>query len=213
MNQQELFKTLSSDKPPIIFLKDFSFKQLEGIIDYIYLGSVTVAENEMQSFKDALKTLKIPFEDKDSLHNKTSVIIGEELFVIDHFETVPEAVGIDELAPVLSDQNSHDTLSQDEILQEVLNSTSDSPLQEVVKNTSDHKRKKTSTKFIKTKECGVCKKRYKSLAGFNNHQCTQNLQVLHPMTDRTCPVCHKVLCNASYVKHHIATIHYRNCSK
>lgn len=84
---QNLFETLSSEKSPIIFLKDFTYFQLQQVIEYIYAGEVSIAESQLQGFENLLQSLGIPIERSPAnpeTSSSRSVIIGDDMFVIEN---------------------------------------------------------------------------------------------------------------------------------
>lgn len=59
---------METNKQPIVFMKGFTFRELQHIIEYIYTGNITVEAKEYDSIVEALKFLKIPIDDLDQKH-------------------------------------------------------------------------------------------------------------------------------------------------
>ncbi|KAG5668624.1 hypothetical protein PVAND_016559 [Polypedilum vanderplanki] len=76
---EELFDFLK-DKHPVIVLKDISLQQLHNIIEFIYLGSVAIPEEDANCFRSSLEALRISLDEsnQDEEHEQESQEFEQE---------------------------------------------------------------------------------------------------------------------------------------
>lgn len=67
-----------TDKKPAIVLKDISYQHLQQIMTYIYCGTVNIAQNEVETFRSILESLKIEFEQGSDDDDSEAEIIEPE---------------------------------------------------------------------------------------------------------------------------------------
>ena len=56
---QDLLSQQTTDKQPIVFLKDVTFIDLRAIVNYMYRGEVMVSKDQLSSFLQTAEALKI----------------------------------------------------------------------------------------------------------------------------------------------------------
>lgn len=67
ITSQNLFDGLPSQKLPVVVFKDITFRQLNQILQFLYLGSSKMEASEVKGFQRALKSLNIPMGDISSM--------------------------------------------------------------------------------------------------------------------------------------------------
>ena len=190
----EFFKSILIENPhqhPLVYLHGVSFVQLQAILNFAYLGQTQVEQQELQSFLQAAKTLKIKGLSDDNCRNT------------DRDSSVPN--GNTELK-MNEDERIIDTETVDDIGTECKFQTDNEKIEMIVEQTfdsgADFKDIKVSSIEDGKFPCAQCGNTFISLRTLKRH-----VQYAHEGVRYPCDGCDYKATTGSHLKRHWKNAH------
>jgi hypothetical protein len=219
------------EKHPAIVLKDVSYPHLQQMLQYIYVGTCSISQEDTEEFKKVLESLKIPFEeDNETEHDESDRESGSEDFSGLHDEEMEADDAELELPPW------NNVKVKEEPADSPSSATSETPRGSRTDSQQPHHAESSTTygdsavvrykcvtdgkismeKVVPSKKiqkymndhpgtCPFCEKLFKTAKHRNEHvkYCFQNPNRVVSV----CPLCNKNVCDPYYLRKHIKNVH------